>query len=262
MKLESKDGTQKFIFDLGDGKVETVILFLVNKVTLCISTQIGCKMKCDFCRTGKLGFKRNLTTEEIVMQYTEAKKQLDQDITAIVFMGMGEPLDNYDNLVKAIHILNQEHRYSMKKMTVSTSGIPERMIQLFKETSVKLALSLNATDNKTRDKLMPINKKYPIETLVAAIKSLPRVNHRPIMIEYVLLKDINDTNVEKIADMFEGCNLTVNLIPYNCHDKSNYQPTDLETIQKIKQKLRDKGVKTFIRENKGNDINAACGTLG
>ncbi len=254
--ITSSDNTKKLIFN----GYEAVILYLTNKVTLCISSQIGCKLNCDFCRTGKLGFKRNLTKDEIIEQYLEASKL--ETINAIVFMGMGEPLDNYENVRYAILELNQKYSFSQKKITVSTAGIPDKIIQLSKDTSARLAISLNATDNETRSKLMPINKTYPIEEIINSLKQIKNDRHNPVMIEYVLLKNINDKNVDKIAELFQNIEILMSLIPYNCHDKAEYKSTDKAKIEEIKQVLMKKGIKTFIRESKGSDILAACGTLG
>ncbi len=263
--LKSKDKTIKLIFQLDNNIfIESVILFLKNKITLCISSQAGCKFKCTFCKTGELGFKRDLTKDEILKQYIKAKKIIKQEPTAIVFMGMGEPLDNYTNVVAAINELNKKYKFSQKKITVSTCGIPDKMMQLSKDTKTRLAISLNATNNATRNKLMPINRKHPIEKIITALKQIPNSRHRPIMIEYVLIQGINDKieDINKIAELFKGMNILVNLIPYNKHDKCDYKSTDMHKIKEIKQKLMQKGIKTFIRENKGDDILAACGTLG
>lgn len=258
MKTINYNDAKKFVYDEG---YESVLLFLKNdKVTLCISSQIGCKFNCSFCKTGSLGFTRNLTKNEIVEQYLDAKEIAK--VTSIVFMGMGEPLDNYKNVTDAIFILNEIYNFPLKRITVSTVGLTENLIKLNQEFSVKLALSLNATNDELRLKLMPSHQS--IQELVDASKKLHLPKNKPLMISYILLKGVNDKfeDVIKIKDLFNGVNIIVNLIPYNNYEGTNYDSSDNDHIEMIKAYFIEQGIKAFIRKNVGTKINAACGTLG
>ncbi len=268
-KTSSKDGTIKYLFDLADGsQIESVWMPDKNRNTLCISTQVGCRLACSFCLTGTLGLKGNLSTSEIIGQYMAVNRELPEEdrVTNIVFMGMGEPLDNYDPVCEALRLMTspQAMRISNRRITLSTSGLVDK-IEMFKNEKlpVNLAISLNATEDTTRDEIMPINKKYPIRVLLDCLRSYPLKPTRRITFEYVLLKGINDTpgDARRLAKLLHGIPSKVNLIPFNAFDESDYQPPSKETILSFQKCLLSKNFSVFIRRNRGTDILGACGQL-
>ena len=269
-KQVSSDGTIKFLFKLQDENlIESVLIPDVGrkkgKRTLCLSTQVGCAMGCKFCLTGVSGLKRNLETWEIIEQYREIARQSDQPITHLVFMGMGEPLHNYKNLLKAIQIFSSVYgaNISQRKITVSTSGMTPQLVRLAKETNVLLAVTLSAASNSIRSQLMPINKKYPLEELIAALKKIPLQKRKRIFIEYVLLKDINDhiKDAEALVKSLRDIPCKVNLIPFNEIPGFPYKQPSKEKVFSFLRSLRSKGLSTSIRTQRGQDILAACGQL-
>jgi len=263
------DQTEKFLLELFDDKrIETVLMREKNRVTVCISTQVGCALNCIFCATGKSGFERNLSAGEIVDQIIAVKGYLKEDekITNIVIMGMGEPLLNYENTVKAIRIIQSELGLSIsaKRITLSTSGIAPEIYKLADERlKIKLALSLNAPDDELRRKLMPITKKYPLSEVLEALKYYAKKNDIRITFEYVLIKDVNDSEEQalKLAKLIRGITCKINLIPYNPIKECPYKKPDEETLMKFRDILYPRAPAVTLRRSKGEDIQAACGQL-
>ena len=276
-KLESNpikdtDGTTKFLFKLLDGQaIESVLIPMKEgKNTICVSTQVGCKMNCKFCATAKLGFIRNLQTWEIVYQvryiYNQIKKETHRTPN-IVFMGMGEPLDNYENVIRAILIINNEHGLSIsrRRITVSTCGIVPKIEELKKDLAyINLAISLNAADNLKRNYLMPINNSYPIEELINSAKDFPLPERKRLTFEYIMIKGFNDTqeDIKNLIKLLKPIKCKLNLIPLNKHLYSeNLYPSDAQIIENFAKQLRDKNMFVTVRKSKGESINAACGML-
>ncbi|QCI18826.1 23S rRNA (adenine(2503)-C(2))-methyltransferase RlmN [Buchnera aphidicola] len=265
----SSDGTIKWITSLKNQKVETVYIPEEKRSTLCISSQIGCSLKCDFCATGKQGFNRNLTVSEIVSQILQAKKKLkNKKITNIVFMGMGEPLLNLNNVVTVLEIILNKNGFGLSKrrITLSTAGIIPAIDKLSQKIDVNLAVSLHASNNSIRDLIMPINKKYNIESLLNSVSRYLKnssANHNGVTIEYVMLKNINDSieNAYELADILKKIPSKINLIPWNSFKNSNFISSTTNRINTFANILRNKGFNTTIRKNRGKDINAACGQL-
>jgi 23S rRNA (adenine2503-C2)-methyltransferase len=263
----SLDGTRKFLFKTEkDDFIESVLIFDDDRVTACLSSQVGCKYGCRFCLTGRDGFKRDLDAGEIVEQFLRMEERLEKPVTNIVFMGMGEPLDNYRELVRAIRILMDENgiEFPPRRITVSTSGVIPGIQRLSREgTKVNLAVSLNAADGETRSFLMPINKKYPIEELVDAAFGLPNSRRKWVVFEYVLIKGVNDrlSDAEKLAALVGKKRAKVNLIPFNAHPDVSFQPPEPKRISEFQEILLSHNITTLVRKSKGTDINAACGQL-
>ncbi|WP_422667208.1 23S rRNA (adenine(2503)-C(2))-methyltransferase RlmN [Buchnera aphidicola] len=269
----SHDGTIKWITSLGNDYIETVYIPEKKRSTLCISSQIGCALNCDFCATGKIGFKRNLTVSEIIAQIWQAnkilkKKNINQSITNVVFMGMGEPLLNLRNVVSAIKIILDEYAFKLSKrrITVSTSGIVPALNKLINMTDICLAISLHAPNDTIRNNIMPINQKYNIQSLLdAVLKYLKQshANHGGVTIEYVMLNGINDSkkNAEELAILLHNIPSKINLIPWNPFFNSRFSCSTHDNIHCFARLLRRKGFTTIIRKNRGDDINAACGQL-
>jgi len=257
--VESPDGTRKFLVELDDkNKIECVAIFHKRTICACVSSQVGCAMNCSFCATGKMGFKRNLSSEEIIGQLDLIEKEINQKITNIVFMGMGEPLNNYENVIESIKKMN-ERGFSWKKITVSTVGIPDKIVQLGKDIKCRLAISLHAPNDELRSKLVPANKVFSIQDIINACKQFPANKHNPIMIEYVLIKDVNDHCARELCDLLKELPyVMVNLIPCN---PGQFLPPSDEIIEVFKKTLTDAGYKTIIRTQKGVDSDAACGML-
>jgi 23S rRNA (adenine2503-C2)-methyltransferase len=268
----SQDGTQKFLFEVAKGMtVESVLIPADDRNTLCVSSEVGCNMACTFCFTGKQKLKRRLTVSEIVGQYIQAAKVLADDksdppkrITNIVFMGMGEPLDNTDNVFKAIKILIDDRgiNFSRRKITVSTSGLVPQ-IPLVTESGVRLAISLNAPNDAIRDVIMPINKKYPLKQLLAACKAHTDQSRDRVTFEYVLLKGINDDieHAQMVYKLIKNIPCKLNLIPFNEHPDSGYTRPESRKVYHFQSQLLNKGIHTTIRRTMGRDIFAACGQL-
>ncbi len=268
MRIESEvkaaDGTRKFLIALDDGrKIESVLIFHKRTVCLCISSQVGCAMKCSFCATGKMGFVRNLTAEEIIGQLNLAQSVEEKEITNIVFMGMGEPLMNYENVVAAINEFRRRG-LSWRKITVSTVGLPEKIRQLSEDTQCVLALSLHAPNDKLRSELVPVNARYPIADVLDACKIYPTKPNAPLMIEYILLKGINDTQecALQLASLLRTVeHVMINLIQYNQVPGIEYERPTSDEALRFKQALINEGYKTIVRTTKGLDTAAACGML-
>lgn len=261
----SRDGTRKFLFRLADGaSVESVLIPMEEgRATLCISTQVGCAMQCAFCLTGVFGLARNLTAGEIVNQVCAVRDRFPVD--NIVLMGMGEPLHNLDNVVRALEILYcaAGFDYSPRKITLSTCGLVPQLRELGQRIRVNLAVSLNATTDAVRDVLMPVNRRYPLKELLQACREFPLAPRQRITFEYILIGGVNDTldDARRLVKLLHGIKAKVNLIPYNEHPGSSYrapQERDVETFQRL---LLDRGLVAIRRASKGQDISAACGQL-
>ncbi|MFA5388355.1 MAG: 23S rRNA (adenine(2503)-C(2))-methyltransferase RlmN [Candidatus Omnitrophota bacterium] len=265
--LKSIDKAEKVLFQLtDDNKIETVLIPAARRNTLCVSTQAGCKYACSFCASGMNGFKRNLTTSEILSQVLFMKYNLKHDLTNFVFMGMGEPFDNYENVVKAIRIMNSPGALAIaaRRITVSTSGIIPG-IEKFKELGlqVNLSISLHAADNALRDRLMSVNKKYPLEELLKACEGYISFGGRMITLEYIVIKGVNDSprDAGGLARIAKRLKAKVNLITYSDTGIADFQAPIKEDVESFKDSLIEKGVNATIRESKGKDIMAACGQL-
>ncbi|MEE9524202.1 MAG: 23S rRNA (adenine(2503)-C(2))-methyltransferase RlmN [Thermodesulfovibrionales bacterium] len=262
----SIDGTTKYLFELEDGKmIESVFIPDDNRLTLCISSQAGCALGCKFCVTGKTSFRRNLKAHEITDQVLSVSRIISpQRITNVVFMGMGEPLLNLDNVLSAIKVINQYMKISKRRITVSTAGIAPKIKDLAADPPmVNLAISLNASNDITRSLIMPINKRYNIKTLLDACRAFPLPKRRRITFEYVLLKDINDStgDAEETARLLNGIPSKINLIPLNEVQGIKLERPDDSRVIAFQKKMIDKGLTAIIRKSKGSDISAACGQL-
>lgn len=266
----SVDGSQKYLFILKDGNtIESVLIPERSHYTLCISTQVGCAMGCRFCMTGKSGLIRNLSKAEILDQVLGVLDELPADsprLTNIVLMGMGEPLANYDNVRQAVDILTDNRiglQLSHRRVTLSTAGIIPRLKDLARDTKIRLAVSLNASDNETRDRLMPINKKYPLEELIAACVEYSLAPRDKITFEYILIKDVNDSieDARRLAKVLRPVKAKINLIPFNEHPESEFRRPDPSAIEAFQAELLQKHYTAIIRWSKGADISAACGQL-
>ena len=276
---KSADGTRKWLFDVGNGNaVESVFIPEDDRGTLCISSQAGCAMGCLFCSTGKQGFNRNLTTAEIVGQLWWAERELrrDQDVTDpndriisnVVLMGMGEPLQNLDNVVRAINLFLDDNGYglSRRRVTVSTSGLVRQMDKLGELAPVALAVSLHAANDELRDKLMPVNRKHPLADLMAACRRYLKVAPRDfITFEYVMLGGINDSlaQADELIRLVrrEEVPCKFNLIPFNPFTQSDLRKPDREQVLAFCRRLNEAGIVTTVRKTRGDDIDAACGQL-
>jgi len=262
------EDTKKILFKALDGKlIESVSMIDKNLHTVCISSQVGCSVDCKFCATGMMGFKRNLTSGEIIDQIIQITKLRDKPITNIVYMGMGEPFLNYNEVMKSADIIHDHNGMNLgrNRITISTSGILPKIKQFIDEKrGYKLAISLNATDDKTRTKIIPINKKWNIQMLIDALEKYPSDKKNMVMLEYVLLKGINDSmkDAEKLSSYANHLQCKVNIIPFN--DIGNeYQRPDEDVINQFIDVLHknQKHYQTLVRWSKGIDIDAACGQL-
>jgi len=258
------DGTRKYLFMLEDGNaVESVIIPDEDRNTLCISSQAGCAMQCAFCLTGTFNLTRNLTTAEIVNQILAVRR--DVEVRNIVMMGMGEPLHNLDNVISALQIMAEDNglQLSSRRVTVSTCGLVPELERLGREITVNLAVSLNATTDELRDRIMPVNKAYPIATLLAALKNYPLPGRRKITIEYVLLGGLNDTpeDAKRLVRLLSDIPCKINLIPFNPHEKADFRPPTRAALDAFHKYLLDRHFTVITRDSRGSDISAACGQL-
>lgn len=266
----SDDGTTKLTFRCDDAAVvETVYIPAEGRNTLCISSQVGCALGCTFCYTAKMGLKRNLSAAEIVDQVVQARREMTERngrIGNIVFMGMGEPLHNVDNVIRAIHILLDEKglNFSRRRITVSTSGLIPGIKRLGEETDVQLAISLNATTDETRSQIMPINDRWGLDELMDALREFPLSNRERITFEYVLIKGVNDTldDAQRIIDLTSDIPSKINLIPFNPHPRTPFETPSEATIDAFQQYLVERNVGVYRRRTRGRDEMAACGQLG
>ena len=266
----SSDGTRKYLFEVNNGDlIESVMIKQPNRMTLCVSSQVGCGMACQFCRTGTMGFKRHLTPSEIIRQVLgvmDDAKNFGDMFQNIVFMGMGEPLHNFDGIAAALSILNDAQGLYLgpRKITVSTVGLVPAIKRFGEEKlGANLAVSLNATTNEVRSEIMPINKRYPIEELLEALSNLPLGKRKLVTIEYVMLAGINDTKADmaRLPKLLKGIPSKINLIPYNDNAGLGFKTPTREWVQEWRSHMLSKGVNATIRWSKGVDINAACGQL-
>lgn len=270
----AKDDTHKWLIKLSDGQcIETVYIPEKTRGTLCVSSQVGCILNCDFCSTGKQGFSRNLTTAEIISQVWIAVRKLSQNngihdhkVTNVVMMGMGEPLLNYENVLPALNLMQDDFAYGLSKrrVTVSTSGVIPAMQQLQKDSDVALAVSLHAPNDELRNKLVPLNKKYPLKELMAVCRTYFKDDRRrSITMEYVMLKGINDKpeHARQLIRILNGVRAKMNLIPFNPFPMTDYERSDMQDILHFRDILMQAGLNTTIRRTRGDDIDAACGQL-
>ncbi len=265
----SSDGTRKLALETRDGKLlEAVIIPEARRNTLCISTQVGCPLACDFCATGKMGFTRNLSTAEIVDQVCRAREVLgcEESLSNIVFMGMGEPLLNLPAVLEAIRIFIDPKGMAMapRRITVSTAGVVPRICELLEIASINLAVSLHATTDELRDVLVPINKKFPLDVLLGTLRSDPNVNRRrPVFFEYTLLEGVNDSldDARRLPRLLRDIPCKLNLIPSNPHPGSSYRTPSDEAMNRFAQTVLDGGLRVTLRRSRGSDIAAACGQL-
>ena len=266
-KQESSDGTKKYLFDVLDGNaIETVLMQYHHGKTVCVSSQIGCKMGCKFCASTGIKFIRDLTAGEIVEQILAVEQDINDRISNIVFMGIGEPLDNYDNVIKAIKILNNQKGLNIgtRHISVSTSGLVPRIYDLANENiQCTLSISLHATTDEKRSSMMPINNRYNIEELMKACKDYIKITNKRISFEYALAKDNNDNldDAKRLVNLLRGMLCHVNLIPINKIENGQYSKSTNENILKFRDYLNDNGIVATIRRELGSDIDAACGQL-
>jgi 23S rRNA (adenine2503-C2)-methyltransferase len=267
----SSDGTRKFLFGLEDSHtIESVLIPDDDRKTLCISSQVGCQQACRFCLTGQGGFMRNLLFFEIADQVLEVSRILKDEgargITNIVLMGMGEPLANFDEVIKAIRVITSDRAlgFSGRRLTLSTDGLVPEMEALGRaDVKVNLAVSLNATTDETRDRIMPVNRRYPLKDLLAACRRFPLEPRRRITFEYVLLKGVNDSEDDalRLTRLLKGIKCKVNLIPFNPFPGSDFKRPDDAAVKLFQKILQDRHYTALVRESRGRDISAACGQL-
>ena len=266
-KLESKDGTKKYLFDvLDENAIESVLMEYHHGKTICVSSQIGCKMGCKFCASTGIPFIRNLTPGEIVEQILAVEQDIQDKISNIVFMGIGEPLDNYDNVIKAIRILNNPKGLNIgaRHISISTSGLVPRIYDLAKENiQCTLSVSLHATNDAKRSAMMPVNNSYHIRELMQACKDYISMTNKRISFEYALAKDNNDNlqDAQELVNLLRGMLCHVNLIPINKIENGKFTKSSNENIIKFRDYLNDHGIVATIRRELGSDIDAACGQL-
>jgi 23S rRNA (adenine2503-C2)-methyltransferase len=269
-KIEkSNDGTRKFLFQLEDGEgIESVLIPERGHYTLCISSQVGCAQRCRFCFTGKMGLKRNLKASEIINQVLAVQGTLtaaDPLLTNIVLMGMGEPLDNFENVVRALKSMLSPMGmgFSHRHVTLSTAGLLPEMKELGQLLPVNLAVSLNAADDATRNQLMPVNRKYPLDPLIQACREFPLPHGKRITFEYILIKGVNDSPREAraLVKLLKGVKAKINLIPFNAHPGIGFEPPSEKELLSFQDILIHSQYTAIIRRSKGGDISAACGQL-
>lgn len=268
------DGTHKWVLRLSDGNcIETVFIPETTRGTLCVSSQVGCTLNCDFCSTGKQGFNRNLTTAEIIGQLWVAVRSLskeaglhDHAVTNVVMMGMGEPLLNFDNVVSAMNIMLDDFGYGLSKrrVTLSTAGVVPAMYKLREVSDVALAVSLHAPNDELRNVLVPLNKKYPLKELMAACKEFfSDEKRRYVTMEYVMLAGVNDSplHAQQLIKLLKDVRAKVNLIPFNPFPNTIYKRSDDDVINRFRETLMNAGINAITRKTRGEKIDAACGQL-
>ena len=266
--LTDVDGTRKILFRLQDGdSIESVLIEEEKRLTLCLSSQVGCAYGCRFCLTGRDGYRRNLTTGEIVDQICAARRELynGERLTNLVFMGMGEPLANLEQVLKALEIITSDHglNFSNRRITLSTVGLIPEMLKLSSLFPIKLAVSLHAADNETRSLIMPINKRYPLEKLLQACRGLDLPRRNRITFEYLLLGGVNDSPeaARKLAKLLRGLRAKINLIPFNEYPGANFKRPSSARVEEFRKILQDKHFTATVRQSRGAGIMAACGQL-
>ncbi|NLI96326.1 MAG: 23S rRNA (adenine(2503)-C(2))-methyltransferase RlmN [Synergistaceae bacterium] len=264
--VSRRDGTEKILWALQDGeRIESVLLKQEGRLTACVSTQVGCPLKCSFCATGQSGFVRNLSCGEIVGQFMATEKLLGMPIDNLVFMGMGEPFLNFENFLKAVGILKHPKMRNLgsRRMTVSTAGIVPGILALAEANpGIRLAVSLHAPDDDLRSRLMPVNERYPIEQLLSAVRVYQERTKDRVSIEYMLIGGLNDTqnHAKALAERLRGLKSFVNLIPWNRTCQS-FKKASPEAIENFRHVLLSRGIETEVRRERGEDIDAACGQL-
>ncbi len=266
--IEGADGSTKLLFHSKRGFVESVILRYENRTSLCVSSQVGCKLACSFCQTGKLGFMRHLSAAEILGQFAIADAMVrpeGRSISHIVFMGMGEPLDNFEPVITAVNRLTQPEYYglSRKNVTISTSGIVPRILELPARTNAALAVSLHAATDELRSELMPINRKWNLASLKDALLQYQKTTGDKITLEYIMIKDKNCgiKEAKTLIKFIHGLRVKVNLIPFNAHPGLDYQRPEEDDIRAFQKYLTERSVPAPVRYSKGLDVSAACGQL-
>jgi 23S rRNA (adenine2503-C2)-methyltransferase len=265
-RFTSGDGTERYLLRLEDGQlIESVLIPRDDRVTFCISSQVGCALGCTFCLTGQLGLARNLSAAEIVSQVELLREHTTQRFS-IVFMGMGEPFDNYDNVLQAIRVFHDDCglKVPMTRITVSTAGLIPGIERLAQEPLFpNLSISLTGVTGQTRDALMPINRKYPIEAVMEAVRKLPLARQKRVMFECVMIKGVTDSleDAETLSQLVRGMRVKVNLIPLNPAEEIPFDRSEDDAVLRFQDILVRKGTATFIRKNRGNDVSGACGQL-
>lgn len=266
-RVEAEDGTTKLLLKAHDNRlIETVTMRYANRTSLCVSSQVGCRLACSFCQTGKLGFFRHLTVEEILGQMFTANQILKREgkkVSHVVFMGMGEPLDNYENAVKSANIMIEDFGLSKKNVTISTSGITPKIHLLAHESPASLAISLHAANDELRSQLMPINKRHNLAHLKTALFDYQRTTGQKLTIEYILIKGVNDSrkHAKELVSYLHGLRAKVNLIPFNDHPGIEYSRPDDCSIREFQKYLIDRSFAAPVRYSKGLEASAACGQL-
>lgn len=264
---ESTDGTVKYLFKLADGSlIETVLMTYEYGKSVCVTSQVGCNMGCSFCASGLIKKARNLEIYELVSQITSVEADRNIRVTNVVVMGTGEPFDNYQNVIDFIKVINFKHglQIGSRHITVSTCGIVPKIYEYADEPiKSNLAISLHAPNDEIRDKIMKINKKYPIKEVIKACSDYFDKTKRRITFEYILLKGVNDSihNANELSDLIRGLNAYVNLIPYNPVDEFDYNKTNKDYASKFYAQLIKRGINATLRREQGSDIDAACGQL-
>lgn len=267
--LEAKDGARKYSFILDGGdRIESVLIPDGGRLTLCVSSQAGCELGCRYCLTGSRGFRRNLEPAEILDQIIAVRRSLgpDRKLSNLVFMGMGEPFRNFDNLVKALGVITSDAGMGInpRRITVSTVGIADHFAEFGRLGLAMLAVSLNATEDKTRERIMPVNRRYPIRKIIDECHRYPLGKRDRITFEYVLLRGINDTDADsaRLAGLLAGIPCKINLIPFNVFPGAEYEAPDPETVERFRERLLRRGYDALVRRSRGAEISAACGSLG
>jgi 23S rRNA (adenine2503-C2)-methyltransferase len=262
----SADGTEKFLFSLHDReRIESVLIPDEDRLTLCISSQAGCALSCRFCLTGRLGLRRNLMADEIAEQVLSVQGLISpRNITNIVLMGMGEPLANFDETVEALWRIVDFMKFSPRRVTVSTAGVVPKILELPRRApAVNLAISLNAATDELRESIMPINRTYPLQSLIAVCRRYPLPRRRRITFEYVLLRGVNDSTeyASRLARILKGIPSKINLIPFNPYEGAEFERPEDERVFSFQEALRKRGFTAIVRKSRGKDISAACGQL-
>lgn len=266
-KRQTSKDANKYLFELSDGNlIEAVLMRHDYGNSVCVSSQVGCNMGCSFCESGLLHKVRDLMPGEIVRQILMIESDIKERISSVVVMGIGEPFDNYDNIMNFIRIINEPLGLAIgaRHITVSTSGLIPKIIEYANESiQTNLAVSLHAPNNELRTKIMKINKAYPIEELMSAIKEYNTITKRRVTIEYILLRDVNDSikEADELIELLKGLNVYVNLIPYNETSHIEYKRSDNDTVMKFYDRLKRGGINVTVRRRFGNSIDAACGQL-
>ncbi len=267
---KSSDGSRKWLFELVDGnRIESVYIPEAERATLCISSQVGCALNCSFCSTARQGYNRNLSTAEIIGQLWMANRLLKEDgsrpVSNVVFMGMGEPLLNFDNVVRATHLMQDDFAYALSKrrVTLSTAGVVPGLERLAGVTDIALALSLHAPDDDLRNELVPLNRKYPIREVLQACRKYVGDGRRRVTVEYVMLDGVNDSDQQAraLAKLLRKVPSKMNLIPFNPFPETRYRRSNAQRIERFRDILHQSGIVTITRKTRGDDIDAACGQL-